>query len=369
MKNKFFLQKITEGITDVYVYKNKENEKGPGIKQNIPFYNPSMQLNRDLSVILCQFLVNNSKKELKLLDGLAASGIRGIRFANEIKGDFKVYINDWNDESHSLIKKNIEINNLEEITAYNRNLNALLSEEKFDYIDVDPFGSPAGFIDSAMRGIKNGGVIACSATDTAALCGVYNKVCMRRYGAAPFHSVVMKEIGLRILLGFICRAAGVYDKAITPLLCYSSDHYFRVYVKVHSSVSLANKAMSKIRIIHAGEKVGLEAVKNDIGPIWLGKLGDKKTITELLNIAFSKKLGCKNQIYKLLDVLAEEIDAPAFFYTTESIASFLKKSSPRLDLLYETLRKQGYHVYKTHFSPTGFKTDAPMKIIEKVFKQ
>ena len=62
--------------------------------------------------------------------------------------------------------------------------------------------SPVGFIDSALRSIKNGGIIACTATDTATLCGVYPKVCIRRYGAIPFHSVVMKEIGLRILTWF-----------------------------------------------------------------------------------------------------------------------------------------------------------------------
>ena len=99
-----------------------------------------------------------------------------------------------------------------------------------------------------------------------------------------------------------------------------------------------------------------------------GKLGDKKTIGEILSIISSKKLGCKNQIYKLLDVLEEEADAPVFFYTTESIASFLKKSSPKMDILFEHLRKQGYSVYRTHFSPTGFKTDASINIIEKVFK-
>ena len=74
------------------------------------------------------------------------------------------------------------------MVATNKNLNVLLSENRFDYIDIDPFGSPVGFVDSAMRSIKNGGVVACTATDTAALCGVYPRVCQRRYGAIPFHN-------------------------------------------------------------------------------------------------------------------------------------------------------------------------------------
>jgi tRNA (guanine26-N2/guanine27-N2)-dimethyltransferase len=71
----------------------------------------------------------------------------------------------------------------------------------------------------------------------------------------------------------------------------------------------------------------------------------------------------------LLDVLKEEVDAKPFFYTTESIGSFLKKSIPKKDVFFEWLKKQGYNVYRTHFSSTGFKTDAPMNIIEKMFKQ
>jgi tRNA (guanine26-N2/guanine27-N2)-dimethyltransferase len=363
-----FFEEITEGNTNIFVYKTKSDSKGPSSKQGVPFYNPTMQLNRDISILVCQQLLDSSKRKIILLDGLAASGIRGVRLANELVGDFEVVINDWDEKSYNLIEKNIEKHNFKNMKACNRNLNVLLSEDKFDYIDVDPFGSPVGFIDSALRSIKNGGIIACSATDTATLCGVYPKVCIRRYGAIPFHSVVMKEIGLRILLGFICRVAGVYDKGIEPIICYSTDHYFRVYIKVNSSISKANQSMNNFKIIHSGENIGIQKTKNNIGPMWLDKFGDKKTIGEILNIVSSKKLGCKNQIYRLLDILGEEADAPAFFYTTESIASFLKKSSPRRDLFFENLKKQGFNVYRTHFSPTGFKTDASINIIEKMFK-
>ncbi len=369
MNKNIFLKKISEGNTNVLVYNNKNISKGPGSKKGFPFYNPNMQLNRDISILICQHILDISKKKKKFLDGLAASGIRGVRLANEIVGDFEIVVNDWDKESYNLIKKNIEEYSFKNVESCNMNLNVLLSERNFDYIDIDPFGSPVYFIDSAVRSIKNGGVISCSATDTATLCGVYPKVCIRRYGAVPFHSIVMKEIGLRILLGFICRVAGVYDKAIEPLLCYSSDHYFRVYVKVYSSISKANQCMNNFKKIQSGENIGLQKTKNDIGPIWLGSFVDKKTINDIQNILPNKKLGCKNHIYILLDILKEEADAKPFFYTTESIGSFLKKSIPKKDLFFEWLKKQGYNVYRTHFSSTGFKTDAPMNIIEKMFKQ
>ena len=103
MNNESKIQKITEGETEVFVYINKKNLKGPGYKSRLPFYNPSMRLNRDLSVLIIQYLCNNICKKLKILDGLASSGIRGVRFANEVDGNFDVTINDWSNECFNLI--------------------------------------------------------------------------------------------------------------------------------------------------------------------------------------------------------------------------------------------------------------------------
>ena len=154
MNKNIFLKKISEGNTNVLVYKNKSISKGPGSKQGFPFYNPNMQLNRDISILICQHFLDISKNKIIFLDGLAASGIRGVRFANELVGDFEIVVNDWDEESYSLIKKNIEKYGFKNVEPCNMDLNVLLSERNFDYIDIDPFGSPVYFIDSALRSIK-----------------------------------------------------------------------------------------------------------------------------------------------------------------------------------------------------------------------
>ncbi len=367
MKNNQNIEIVNEGGTDVLVFKNKLSKKGPGSKDKLPFYNPAMELNRDLSIIVVQRLVNESKQKIHVLDGLAASGIRGIRFVNEVTGDFDVAVNDWDEESYSLIEKNIENLKIKNAVAINKDLNVLLSENKFHYIDIDPYGSPVYFIDSAMKSIRNDGILACTATDTAALCGVYPKVCLRRYGSQPFHSNVMKEIGLRILLGFICKAAAIYDKGIKPLVCYSTDHYFRVYTQVINGVNRANDSIKNVSIMKSNDFGDSKNI--DIGPLWMGRLQDKKVIKELRTSLFEKRLNTKNDVWKLLDLLEEEADSPAFFYTTDNLASSLKTSPPRMGTVFEILKKKGYNVYRTHFSSTGFKTNAPMKDIEKIFKQ
>jgi tRNA (guanine26-N2/guanine27-N2)-dimethyltransferase len=365
-KNQSF-ENVTEGTTSVLVFKNKESKKGPGSKYKLPFYNPSMELNRDISVLVCQCLINKSKKPVRILDGLAASGIRGIRFANELDGDFDITINDWDPDAYILIEKNLEKLKLKNTIALNCNLNSLLSESKFDYIDIDPFGSPVYFIDSAIRSISNNGIIACTATDTATLCGTYPKVCLRRYCAVPYHSIVMKEIGLRILLGFICRTSGIYNKGIKPLISYSTDHYFRVYVQVINGIKRANDSMKNYSVIKSNEQIGAETTTKDIGPLWMGKLQDKRVVKELRTILFEKQLKTKNESWKLLDLLEEEADAPNFFYTTDGLASTLKKSPPKMETVFKKLKNKKYEVFRTHFSPTGFKTNASIDKIKLNF--
>jgi len=364
-----FLKIITEGSSDIFVYKNKEKNKGPGlVEKGLPFYNPSMELNRDLSIIVLEHLIKNSKNPLKILDGLSASGIRGVRFANEISGNFTVYINDWNKESYDLIKKNIKENSLKNAVALNKNLNTILSEEKFDYIDIDPFGSPVYFFDSAVRSIKHNGIIAATATDTAALCGVYPKVCIRRYDAQPFHCTCMKEVGIRILIGCLARNANRYDKGIVPILSYTTDHYFRIYVSVYNNTTEANKTREKVNIIPKGKMIGIDKTEKEIGPLYTGKIQKKQIFPYLRSILSDKNLGTKNILWNLLDNLEFESDANMFFYTSDSLSKYFKTSPPKKKDLFNFLQKKSYKVVNTHFDPAGFKTNAPFDIIEKMFK-
>jgi tRNA (guanine26-N2/guanine27-N2)-dimethyltransferase len=360
------IESITEGKTKIFVFKNKFSGKGPGSRDKLPFYNPAMEINRDLSILINQWFINNNSFKVHILDGLAASGIRGIRFANEIDGDFFITINDWSENAYDLIKKNLDVHKFSNVIGVNRNLNVLLSEERFHYIDIDPFGSPVYYIDSAIRSIHNKGIIACTATDSATLCGVYPKVCLRRYGISSFHSPIMHEIGLRILLSFICREAAKYDKGIEPIVCYYYNYYFRVYFRVINGVDYANKSINNLKLININSLYSNDKY-HEIGPIWLGKTQNKRVICELRTILSKKLLNTKNYLWKFLDLLENESDAPAFFYASDYIASKLKISPPKMEYIFKKLEGIGYDVYKTHFCNTGFKTNAPFEEIKKIF--
>lgn len=44
-------------------------------------------------------------------------------------------------------------------------------------VDLDPYGSPSVFLDSAVQSVVDGGMLMCTATDMAVLCGSNGEVC------------------------------------------------------------------------------------------------------------------------------------------------------------------------------------------------
>jgi tRNA (guanine26-N2/guanine27-N2)-dimethyltransferase len=49
-------------------------------------------------------------------------------------------------------------------------------------VDIDPYGAPSIFLDSAVQAVADGGLLMCTATDMAVLCGPNGEVCHSKYG-------------------------------------------------------------------------------------------------------------------------------------------------------------------------------------------
>jgi tRNA (guanine26-N2/guanine27-N2)-dimethyltransferase len=350
---------IIEGKTKIVVPKVL-NTKGPGKKGGV-FYNPVMEFNRDVSV-----MVLNALNKKNILDGLAGTGIRGVRIANEVGEN--VVINDVNPKAYKIIKKNVEINNLDNAFAENKNLNTLLSENRYGYIDIDPFGSPAHFIDSAMRGVKKDGVLGITATDTATLCGVYPKTCLRRYSAAPLKTGYAKETGIRILIGFCVREGLKYDLGFKPLLVHSTEHYFRIYLQVEKGVKKADRCTKNMGYVLHNFKTGERKICKEAdkkysiaGPLWTGKLFDK---TFLNKLHVKDYFGTKKRIKKMLGLWKDEANSSALYYEVNNIAKMMKTSPLPMIKILKLLSCS-----RTHFSPTAFKTDADIGEIKSIFSK
>jgi tRNA (guanine26-N2/guanine27-N2)-dimethyltransferase len=369
------LTKIKEGTTPLFVpQKTLSHTRGPSTSRTSVFFNPVMEFSRDVSILVLREFVG--KRKLSLLDGLAATGARGVRIANEVKGNFQVVLNDHNPKAVEVIEKNITQNALENCRVENKKMNTLTSLEDFDYIDIDPFGSPVQFIDSSLQAMRKNGMLAVTATDTAPLCGSAPKACLRRYDARSIKTSYSKEIGARILAGYCVRLAAKYEIALKPILTFFSDHYIRIHFTLDKGAKKTDNILREIGYITYDPKTGHrlkivgfpgELGKAKIaGPLWKGPLHERSFVE---NMKLDDSMGAFRRLSKFREVWIEEADMPPFFYDQNEIASLTKTQPLSLTDMLQGLEEQGFLASKTHFSPTGFKTDADIKEISDLVKK
>jgi len=206
------------------------------------FFNPKVELSRDLTVLVLNTL---NSKDWILCDALASIGVRGIRIAKECPVK-RVWVNDISEDNIPFMKENAKLNSVvRKVKITNKDANELLSENirTFDYIDIDPYGSPTYYFDSAARAVKRKAFLGFSATDTAALCGTSPVTCLRRYGIESYKTDFFKELGIRILITSAALSFSKWSFSVEPLLSYASEHYFRVFVRVKKGKSIANKTI------------------------------------------------------------------------------------------------------------------------------
>ena len=65
---------------------------------------------------------------------------------------------------------------------------------RFDVIDLDPYGSPAEFLDGAVQSVGDGGMLAVTCTDMAVLCGNHSEACYAKYGCMPLKGKFCHEM-------------------------------------------------------------------------------------------------------------------------------------------------------------------------------
>jgi len=309
--------------------------KGPGKARGV-FYNPAMEMSRDLHVAFAKEL----EMEGILLDGLAASGIRGIRLI--LEAGLNVEFCDTSTLATNTIAENLKLNGIES-KIYNKPVEELLQEKKYDCIDIDPFGTPAPFLEAALKGLNNKGILGVSATDTAVLCGAKPSICMKRYGANSMKKVAAKEIGIRIMLSKMHSIASEIGKGIQPLLCYSEGHHLRVFVK------LTEKSNVKLKWINTNMEIVEEEEGGAGGPLWVDKIIEKECVPS----------NCEGQLGKFFETLSEEANGPPGLYDVNDIARIAEiGQTPQRNKIIKCLKELGHFASSSVFSPLGIKTTA-----------
>jgi len=340
---------VQEGAAEIEV-PAAPRRPGPGTRGPLPFYNPTMAINRDVTVTLAAAVPVAGP----YLDGLAATGVSGIRVALEASAP-EVVLNDANPRAVELARRNVARNGVS-ARVENRRLQALLAEARFGVVDIDPFGSPIPFVDAAVQSVRGGGRLSVTATDVATLGGVYPQAALRRYDVRVARTGAIPEVAVRALLGVVARAASRYDVGVVPVCAFAAEHFVRVHVSLRAAASAADEALSHLGwvafteargFVHSGPS--FEA----LGPLWLGPLGDRGAVRSMEDAAPTARCG------RLLTILRDELDMPPFYVRLDELARGAA-SPPPIGRFLEAVRSLGFRAVRTHFSPTGVKSNAAL---------
>lgn len=338
--------------------------------RNEVFYNPVMEFNRDVSILLTRCL----PPERDILCGMAGTGVRALRYVRE--AGHRVDANDINPLAVRLISSNAEKNDIN-ITTMNKDIN--LIDGKYDIVDVDPFGSPVRYVHPIMRLFKKEGHLFVTATDTAALCGSFKNACIRKYGALPLKTAYCHEVGLRILLGFVARCAASWNYGVTPIMSFYKDHYMRVHVYIRRGKRRADESMRHLGYInhcfscshrsysHTPEcTCACGNTFNHANPVWTDKLCSGAMLDEMLEEVQRAHVGDKEAMIRFITLLRDEVSIP-YHWDSHEMASILRLPAAPLETILSKIRDAGHACSRTHFSPTSFKTDATLADLASIF--
>ncbi|XP_052742412.1 probable tRNA (guanine(26)-N(2))-dimethyltransferase isoform X1 [Bicyclus anynana] len=248
------------------------------------FYNPVQEFNRDLSIAVLSVFTKDYMEEkltralkvkksekivndatgngtnpeipVTILEALSATGLRSIRYAKEVPNITKIIANDLSEQAVETIKSNIVHNGVEDLIETSHDDACMLMykhkhpSQRFAAIDLDPYGCPSIFLDSAVQSVQDGGLLLVTATDMAVLAGNSPETCYCKYGAVSLKTKCCHEMALRILLQCIEQHANRYSRYIVPLLSISADFYIRVFVKIYSGAIHCKKTTSKLSMVY-----------------------------------------------------------------------------------------------------------------------
>jgi tRNA (guanine26-N2/guanine27-N2)-dimethyltransferase len=353
--------------------------------QDMPvFYNPRMRENRELSILLILYLLSSASLKRRLAFPMTASGIRELRLLHEHSDFFSKYpveskiemlVNDISAESLSIAKKNIERAGNRNVTIKYTRQDArsfLIDNRHFDYVEIDPFGTPVPFIDSAIQSLKDKSIIGVTATDTSALTGTYPKATMRKYGSKIVLSPSMHEISVRIMAAFVIGRAASHGMGMKVLLSYADEHYVKVFFEARKGKGRADTSLGMTGCIMICSKCGMfhEGIRectlcnsslDEVGPLYIGKLWDEKVL-EFMNTRMDEK-GAEEfsaTLRKKMALINEEAAALAeknIIFDMHKASSALKLSAvPKMDYIRKRAEENNKAFSRTIFSDTMIRT-------------
>jgi tRNA (guanine26-N2/guanine27-N2)-dimethyltransferase len=355
---------VEEGGLSFEVEGTHEDGQGEGV-----FYNPVQELNRDLTVAVLRAYPEWSGRSVdSYLDATAASGVRGVRAANE---GYDATCCDVDSGAVALAERNFAHNGLDG-EAVHRKAQAFMHESHFDVVDLDPFGTPVPFADAAVDAANS--LLCVTATDTAPLCGAHFRSGVRTYSAVPRNTEFHAEVGVRVLLSALVRIAARYDVAARPVFTHATSHYVRTCLHLDSGAGVADAQVDELGhvdwcqdCLYREHERGLLAdpleacpecggTVQTAGQLYLGRPDDPGFLGAV-RAELTDELGTHEEAEKLLGRIAGELDRPTH-YDQHRLYRNWSEPNVGMDEFIDGLREAGFEASRTHYGGTTLKTDA-----------
>jgi hypothetical protein len=149
------------------------------------FYNPRARLGRDLGVLAMRAEAERLERPLEVLELMAGLGLRTRRYLAEAPVAH-IVVNDANYDAFAYLQATLQSETRAEL--YNELAQRLLArfyleDRRFDWVDLDPFGSPSPFVPWTTGVIRWGGLLYVTATDAPVLCGAQRGEALKSYDA------------------------------------------------------------------------------------------------------------------------------------------------------------------------------------------
>jgi tRNA (guanine26-N2/guanine27-N2)-dimethyltransferase len=379
----FPVEEVVEGSVRILVPRMKDYLRPDGVYEPSwapVFYNPRMAFNRDVAVVFARVYRRvRGLDRLVVVEPLAGSGVRAVRYA--VEAGAYVVSSDIDLDAVRLAGLNAERNRVaDRVRVEHADANELMGRlrregVKVHVVDIDPFGSPVPYIDTAIQLLGVRGVLAVTATDTAPLSGTHPRALRRKYDVLPARPAWEKEQAVRILAGYIIRRAAAYEMGARILLAYYADYYVRVYAEVWRGARRADESLSSLSYGLYCPSCGYTGYTSEpiqrcpycsgrllvSGPLYSGPLCDPEIVRAMLEEAekIKDRLQHGDRVVKLLTQLSEECSITKPYYRLDRLCSILHMNMPKVALIVDKLKAAGFKASRTHFDPRAFKTDAP----------
>jgi len=275
---------------------------------------------------------------------------------------------------------------------------------------LDPYGTAAPFLDSAVQAVSDGGLLCVTCTDMAVLSGNFPEKCFSLYGTVGLKAKFLHEASLRTLLHSIDSAANRHKKYIVPWVSLSVDFYIRVFVRVFESPQEVKKSLLRRAMVYqsvqcesfyvqpmgqaqptksnAGELYTGGVAQAPVtcpetgsamkigGPYWSAPIHDQNVVDELLRrVTYGDSSGMNNcpllpfavptarRIRAVLGAIASELKDVMLYYTVSDLSASVHSRAMSMESIRNALNNAGYRYSNFHHEPTSIKTDAPPQVM------